>query len=349
MINSWILDSGGAGRGAWQGGVIYELMQWCRKNGCFPSISMGASAGGYAAADVATGTEHTVMKGWTHWGNHDLQRYQLEPPSYYCFGRLGRFRAHLHASIHYVMQENELSRVFQDDPEKKLLIFTTRIRRQDLKPFRSGDMLRFFFKSATRKLPQGLKYLPGGYIEEPVIFATNLPAELRSEYVRHLSRNNYHAVIEASCLVPVAMGSPLFPKDVEVDPLHHSDCQYSGDRGAVFMDGGYSLKMPMRIFHEDPRFQSLADWCSADKTLVICCDPAGTLWETSTRLRRLNSHPRVIRAMQENRMLIIRPDHKVEAGFLCVNNAEVMQTFWRGQEQARQWLQSDQAQHFFEL
>ena len=68
IVYSWILDSGGAGRGAWQGGVIYEFMRWCRENGCFPSITMGASAGGYAAADVATGTEQTVMKGWTYWG-----------------------------------------------------------------------------------------------------------------------------------------------------------------------------------------------------------------------------------------------------------------------------------------
>ena len=65
LRHCWILDSGGAGRGAWQGGVIYEFMRWTRKNGCYPTISMGASAGGYAAADVATNTEATVMKGWT--------------------------------------------------------------------------------------------------------------------------------------------------------------------------------------------------------------------------------------------------------------------------------------------
>ena len=56
---SWILDSGGAGRGAWQGGMIYECMRGCREHGCFP-ITMGASAGGYAAAAVATGSEQTV-------------------------------------------------------------------------------------------------------------------------------------------------------------------------------------------------------------------------------------------------------------------------------------------------
>jgi hypothetical protein len=45
---------------------------------------MGASAGGYAAADVATGTEKTVMKGWTYWGKD---------------GGSG-VRAHLRSSIH---------------------------------------------------------------------------------------------------------------------------------------------------------------------------------------------------------------------------------------------------------
>ena len=54
MACGWILDSGGAGRGAWQGGVLYELMAWARQHGGYPSVMMGASAGGYAAADVAT-------------------------------------------------------------------------------------------------------------------------------------------------------------------------------------------------------------------------------------------------------------------------------------------------------
>ena len=238
MIYSWILDSGGAGRGAWQGGVIYEFMRWCRENGCFPSITMGASAGGYAAADVATGTEQTVMKGWRHWGTQIDQKKK-------------GFRAHLQNSIHYVMQEKELSGVFQESSARKLLVFTTRARRRDLKDFRALDRLRFFLHSATRKLPGSLKFLPTDYIKDPVIFALNLPTELHSEYVRPLTRENYHAVIETSCLVPVAMGSPLSLKDLDME-------LFAGDHHAVFMDGSYTLKISMRFMEEDPRFRSLA-------------------------------------------------------------------------------------------
>jgi hypothetical protein len=331
---SWILDSGGAGRGAWQGGVIYEFMRWCRENGCFPSITMGASAGGYAAADVATGTEQTVMKGWTHWGT----RAALAPAN----AEKRRFRVHLHNSIHYVMEEKELTAVFQENPAKKLLVFTTRGRRLDAKPFRSIDSLRYFLKSATRKLPKALKYLPTMYCEDPVVFALNLPPELYSEYIRPLTRSNYHAVIEASCLVPMAMGSPLSPHQVDT-PLH------AGDGPAVFMDGGYALKMPMRLFEEDPRLKSLARWIAADKTIIFCCDPKGILWETSARLRLLNTLPSVIKAINENRLLIISPDHKVEAGFLCMDPTTTMRTFHRGREQAEHLLRSDKVRRFFSI
>jgi hypothetical protein len=326
-IFSWILDSGGAGRGAWQGGVIHEFMRWCRENGCFPAITMGASAGGYAAADVATETEQTVMKGWTYWGT----RAGKEP---------NRFRAHLHNSIHYVMDEKELYGVFQGNAVRKLLVFTTRARRRDGKEFRSMDRLRFFLKATTRKLPSPLKYLPNAYIEDPVVFALNLPSEFRSEYARPLTRKNYHAVIEASCLVPLAMGSPLRPENMNEEPC-------AGDRRAVFLDGGYTLKMPMRLFEEDPRFQNLAHWTSADKTIIFCCDPEGSLWETSSRLRRLNELPSVIKAQNENRLLIIHPDHPVEAGFLCRDHATTMQTFYRGQEQAERLLRAERIRSFF--
>jgi hypothetical protein len=201
--------------------------------------------------------------------------------------------------------------------------------------------LRFFLKSATRKLPKALKYLPKSYLEDPVIFATNLPEELRSEYIRPLTRSNYHAVIEASCLVPLAMGPPLKPEDLNDGIL---EC----DRGSVFLDGGYALKMPMRLFEEDPRFKSLAAWASADKTIIFCCDPKGFLWETSARLNSLNNLPSVIEAVRKNRLLIISPDHKVEAGFLCMDNATTMRTFHRGQEQAQRLLRSEHVRRFFE-
>jgi len=327
----WILDSGGAGRGAWQGGVIYEFMRWCRANGSFPSITMGASAGGYAAADVATGTEQTVMKGWTYWGTRPAGAARTK----------SRFRAHLHASILHVMAEKELSGVFAPNPRKKLLVFTTRVRRCDQKPFGSLDQLRFSLKSATRKFPKPLKYLPEGYQEDPTIFALNLPPEERSEYIRPLTRRNYHAVIEASCLVPLAMGAPLEAEALAEEP-------HAGDRAAVFLDGGYALKMPMRFFAEDPRFQKLARWVEADKTIIFCCDPQGWLWETSARLRRLNALPGVLRALGENRLLVLRPDHKVEAGFLCMDSAATMRTFRRGQEQAERLLRSEGVRRFFD-
>jgi hypothetical protein len=333
MRYSWILDSGGAGRGAWQGGVIYEFMRWCRANGAFPSITMGASAGGYAAADVATETEATVMKGWTYWGAHNLRVRTSQEKS--------RFRVQLHDSVFHVMEEKELAGIFREDPDKKLLVFTTRVRRRDRKPFQSIDRLRFFLKSSTRKLPTLLKYLPDGYDEDPVIYALNLPTDLHSEYVRPLTRSNFRAVIEASCLVPLAMGAPLLPEDLD-------EGQRIEDLSSVFIDGGYSLKMPMRLFAEDPRFQSLAKWISADKTIIFSCDPEGSLWETSARLRLLNALPKVIQAIKDNRLLVINPDHKVEAGFLCLDNATIMRTFQRGREQAERLLRSDRVRSFFE-
>jgi len=332
MSYSWILDSGGAGRGAWQGGVIYEFMRWCRLNGVFPSVSMGASAGGYAAADVATGTENTVMKGWTRWGLPSVSTNPVREKN--------RFRASLRDSIHYVMDEAELNGVFSD-PDKKLLIFTTRVRRRDGKPFVRSDLFRIFIKSVTRKLPGVLKYLPCCYVEDPIVFALNLPDRLRSEYVRPLTRANYHRVIEASCLIPVAMGTALKPQDL-TDPT-------TDDNGAAFIDGGYAIKMPMRLFSDDPRLQPLATWASTDKTIIFCCDPHGNLWETSSRLLRLNDSPDVARAVQENRLLVIYPDHKVEAGFLCRDNAVTMRTFERGREQALRLLNSDAVQRFFDL
>lgn len=294
---------------------------------------MGASAGGYAAADVATGTEQTVMKGWTHWGKRDPGVPRAQGKS--------RFRAHLRDSIHYVMEEKELSGVFQENASKMLLVFTTRARRADGKPFGPSDRMRYFARSATRKLPRPLKYLPGGYVEDPVIFALNLPPTLYSEHIRPLTRRNYHTVIEASCLIPLAMGMPLLPGAVDDEPR-------AGDRHAVFMDGGFALKMPLRIFEEDPRFQKLGKWISAEKTLIFCCDPEGVLWETSSRLRSLNTIPGVVRAMRDNRLLIVSPDHKVEAGFLCVENETAMRTFSRGQEQAQRLLRSDTVRKFFD-
>ena len=307
---------------------------------------MGASAGGYAAADVATGTEATVLKGWTHWGLEKIKSSGSVPLELRSFWGLGKFRLHLIESIRYVMEDAELAGVFESHYDKKLLVFTTRVRRVDHQPFWASDAMRYFWKSVTRKLPRGFKYLPERYIEEPVVFATNLPPELCSEYVRPLTRTNYHAVIEASCLVPLAMGSPLEPsrllgsKELAAQPV------YRGDRHAVFLDGSFAMKMPMRIFANDPRFQPLTRWAAADKTLVVCCDPTARLWETSSRLNCLNKEAGVVEALEKNRMLIICPDHKIEASFLCHDNAKIMRTFRRGQEQAERLLGTKAVRQF---
>jgi hypothetical protein len=332
----WIMDSGGAGRGAWQGGIIYEFMLWCRKNGCMPTVTMGASAGGYAAADVATGTERTVIKGW-------LEQMQRDSSAgFHPDLKMTGFRSNLHASVFYVMEEDELSGIFDSGADKKLLVFTTRVRRKDGKGFEGIDRFRYFMKSATRKMPQSLKYLPGNYIEDPVIFATNLPRELESEYVRPLTGGNYHSVLEASCLVPFAMGAPMAPGDVTVN-----SCEI--DQGAVFLDGGYALKMPMGMFEQDPRFRGIAHWAASDKTIIFCCDPEGYLWETSARLRRLNTLPSVAKALEENRLLVVHPDHKVEAGFLCTDNPTIMKTFNRGREQAQRLQKLENLRRFFDI
>lgn len=340
----WILDSGGAGRGAWQGGVIYELMRWCRQQGCYPQISMGASAGGYAAADVATETESTVLKGWTRWGCDKFSKDEAVPREQQSFWGLGKFRLHLRSSIQYVMGESEVAAVFNGNPEKKLLIFTTRLRRQDGGPIHSRDLKRYFLKSLTRKLPRALKYAPRIYREDPVVFATPLPSPMGTEFVRPLTRWNYHSAIEASCLVPLAMGWPLRPEQLnDGDPG-----RFGGDSNAVFLDGGFAMKMPMALFEEDRRFRDLADWARADKTVVFSCDPKGRLWETSARLRLLNEERSAREALRSQRLLVIGPDHSIEAGFLCYDNAAIMRTFRRGQEQAERLLRSGSFRRFLE-
>jgi hypothetical protein len=342
---SWILDSGGAGRGAWQGGVLHRFMEWARANGRLPQVTMGASAGGYAAADVATGTERTVMKGWTWWGKEPLPPAPRRRIDSWRSRGLGAFRAHLHASVHYVMDHGEVAGIFDSEVPKRLLVFTTRVRRRDGGPFGTPDMFRYFLKSATRKLPRALKYLPGQYVEELVIFAANLPETLHSSWVRPLTRDTFHRVLEASCLVPLAMGEPLPARAFEGEGTAgaSADCE-----AAVLMDGGFAVKMPMAIFEDDPRFQPIARWAATPKSIVFCCDPQGVLWENSSRLRRLNDRPGVRQAIAEGKLLVIYPDHGVEAGFLCTDNEVIMRTFRRGQEQGDRLLRSDTILRFLE-
>ena len=344
---AWILDSGGAGRGAWQGGVIYELMAWTLQHGGYPTVAMGASAGGYAAADVATGTEATVLKGWSAWGSDTIPtRYPLAPFVADRWPR-SRFRRHLHASIRYVMGDAEIDGVFDDDRKRTLLVFASRVRRRDGRPLRRTDLAKLFAMATTRKLPGPLKFLSRGHTIEPVVFATNLPAALRSEFVRPLTRRNYHCAIEASCLVPLAMGPPLLPERLFPDDTPPPDGDmYPDDTKAVFIDGGFSLKMPMAIFADDSRFRDLSRWVATPRAVILCCDPDGQLWETSMRRRALNTHPAVARAMAAGALLTIHPDHAVEASFLCLDPAVIMRTFDRGREQGRRLLAREEVRRF---
>jgi hypothetical protein len=100
--------------------------------------------------------------------------------------------------------------------------------------------------------------------------------------------------------------------------------------GLHLWTAGYTPKMPMRLVDEDPRFQSLPNWTSADKTIIFCCDRKGRLWETSARLRQLNDLPSIVKAASENRLPVVSPDHKLKAGFLCTDHAITLQTFHRG-------------------
>ncbi|MFN8008294.1 MAG: hypothetical protein U0V70_14965 [Terriglobia bacterium] len=346
-IHSWILDSGGAGRGAWQGGVLYELMQWARENHCYPSVSMGASAGGYAAADVATETAQTVMKGWTQWGKHTFPTTGLLPQGAGNYAGFYRFRLHLIASIRYVMGPEEVTAVFNDRPGKKILIFATRVRRKDGGLISWPDTARLFLQSLSRKIPRPFKYLPRLYQYDPVVFADPLPDSLHSEFIRPLNPFNFHRVIEASCLVPLAMGYPMSPGEFRFPPQSPQG-DHPEDMNALFIDGSFSLKMPMTLFRTDPRFQAVAAWARADKTIIFCCDPRGRLWETSSRLRCLNDDSMVQDDLRQNRLLVIYPDHPVEAGFLCQDNAPIMRTFERGQAQARRLIQTDSFRRWME-
>ena len=337
---AWILDSGGAGRGAWQGGVLYELMRWTRQHGCYPSVAMGASAGGYAAADVATGNEATVMKGWTAWGTSEIPaQYPLAAEVANQWPR-SRFRRHLHASIRYVMDKTELDGIFDSTGQRKLLLFTSRVRRRDGRPLGRSGLGRLFAMAATRKLPLLLKYLPRFCYVEPVVFATNLPNDMCSEFVRPLTRQNYHYAVEASCLVPVAMGPPVSLGQVS------ETFEYPNDARAVFLDGGFSLKMPMGIFERDSRFRTLAQWVATRRTVIFCCDPNGRLWETSMRVHALNTHPSVARAREEGALLTIHPDHAVEASFLCLDPVVIRRTFDRGRQQGQRLLADERVRRF---
>ena len=64
------------------------------------------------------------------------------------------------------------------------------------------------------------------------------------------------------------------------------------------------------------------------------------------RLRALNNFPRVAGALADESLLVIHPDHAVEASFLCFDQAVIMCTFDRGREQGRRLLAEARVQRF---
>jgi len=267
------------------------------------------------------------------------------------------------------MSARELAGVFDGPAETstRMVVFTTRARRRDGRSFTARDSVHYFLKSSTRKLPPPLKYLPESYLEDPVVFVSHLPSLLASEFVRPLTRVNYHNAIEASCLIPFAMGEPMQPGELfpiwrGIDPLQADACandpawekimaphRFPCDQNAVFLDGGFSLKMPFRIFDGDERFKGLSEFTRCDKTIVFCCDPQGLLWETSMRLRFLNDWDPLRQAIKNRQLFVVYPDHKVEASFLCTSHAKTMRTFERGREQGRRVLGSERFNDFLNM
>ena len=86
-------------------------------------------------------------------------------------------------------------------------------------------------------------------------------------------------------------------------------------------------------------------WVATPRTLVLCCDPRGRLWETSLRLRDAQHVP-VGRPCHQRGAPLRRDPDQVEAGFLCLDPATTMRTFRRGQEQGRRLLASDRIRRF---
>jgi hypothetical protein len=328
--------------------MLYEFLQWAKANGRVPDVAMGASVGGYAAADLATKTAETIYKGWAQWGTADPATLAAKCGHARNHAGFGSFRLHLVESIRHVMGDGEAEAIFSEHESVRLLVFTTRLTRADGRPLRRRDLYRCFLQSMTRKFPRFLKLTPTGYLQDPVVFASGLPDALGSECVRPLTRENLRSVIQASCLVPIAMGGPLLPRDVQSQPLE-ADRHEMADEHAIFVDGGFSLKMPMGAFARDARFSELARWIKTDRTLVFCCDARGRLWETSHRHSRLETNGEIVEAVRNGRLVVLHPDHDIEASFLCVDNRRIMRTFGRGRAQAERIIKSRALDSFFDV
>lgn len=321
----WVFDTGGAGRGAWLGGVGYVLTKMARALGRFPDAVVGSSVGAYMAADAATGNPEVFLKGWTDWGAERVPP-PVVPSSEQGFLHVRHFRAHLKHSIQYVLDDSAIASILSEQNPTRLVICTTQITRRDGRPITRRDMRRLFWQSLTRKLP--IKYLADGYMYRAVLFDSR--AAGATPVIRRLTRDNLRQAIMASCLIPLAMGLPL---------------RYDG---MDLIDGGFTLKMPLDL-PSDSTYAELSQSLQAQKTLAISAETGGVLWKTAMRLERWNDQADIQQAIQDGKLLIIAPSGKIAAGTLCRDNRLIMKTFWQGAERAEQVMRTDAGKRFFEL
>lgn len=321
----WVFDTGGAGPGAWEGGVGYALTKAALAAGTLPDVVMGSSVGAYMAADVVSGDPQIFIKGWSDWGAETVPPPHVSPQEQ-GFLSVRSFRAYLKHSLEYVLDDAVIQRILSPDNPMRLIVCTTQLGKRNGGPIARRDMRRLFLQSVTRRWP--IKYICPDFVYRAVLFDSR--AKTPTSGVRKLTPENFRPAIMASCLIPLAMGMPL---------------RYDG---MDLIDGGFSLKLALQL-PSDALYANLAGELRAEKTLAITVDPTGALWETSMRLRRWDDRWDVQQAMREGRLLIISPPRKLEAGTLCRDNRLIMKTFWQGAEQAEQVLRSDAGKRFFEL
>ncbi|RMG51516.1 MAG: patatin-like phospholipase family protein [Acidobacteria bacterium] len=320
----WVFDTGGAGPGAWEGGVGYALTKAALATGAVPDMVIGSSVGAYMAANAASGDPETFLKGWSNWGAEGISPPAVRPEERGFFGARF-FRAYLKHSIAYVLEDRIVERILDPRNPTRLVIVTTQLRRRNGQPIGRRDMRRLFLQSLTRKWP--VKYICSDYDYRAILFDSQ-PRTVTAA-VRKLTPENIRSVIMASCLIPWAMGMPL-----RVD-------------GMDVIDGGFALKVPLRV-PPDAVYAELARSLQTDQTVVITPDPTGTLWETSMRIRRWNDCWDVEHTMEAGNLLIISPPRKIRAGALCRDHRLIWETFCEGVAHAERVLRSDPGRRFFD-
>ncbi len=320
----WVFDTGGAGPGAWEGGVGYALTKAALTTGAVPDIVIGSSVGAYMAANAASRDPETFVKGWSDWGAEGISPPMVRPEER---GFLGArfFRAYLKHSISYVLDDRIVERILDPQNPIRLIIVATQLRKRNGRSVDRRDMRRLFFQSLTRKWP--VKYICSDYDYRTILFDSQARAVTAA--VRKLTPANIRQAIMASCLIPWAMGMPLRVEGMDL------------------IDGGFALKVPLRL-PPDAVYADLARSLQTDRTVVITPDPTGALWETSMRIRRWNDCWDVERARGAGDLLIISPPQKIRAGALCRDHRLIWETFWEGVAHAEHVLRSDRGRRFFD-